>query len=65
MTKRQIFETYDNLSRNELNKKRNRKIYVKNDIMNFVIKHCRGEKKEMKKKNRWIQKKLIIPESEI
>ena len=54
MTKRDIFEKYDNLSEDELSDKSNEHVYVKNDIMSTVIKHCRGKKKKRQKKNRWI-----------
>ena len=53
MTKREIFENYDNLSKDELNTKTNKITYVKNDVMSTVIKSCKGEKKRQKK-NRWI-----------
>ena len=33
MTKREIYEKYDDLIENELNKKSNKNVYVKNDIM--------------------------------
>ena len=50
-TEREIFEKYDNLSKDELNTKTNKNIYVKNDVMSTVIKRCRGEeKKEVKEK---------------
>ena len=58
MTEREIFEKYDNLSKDELNTKTNKNVYVKNDVMSTAIKRCRGEKKKKKKKrkkkNRWI-----------
>ena len=50
MNKREIFEKYANLSQDELSEKSNKNVYVKNDAMATVIKRCRGEKKEMKKK---------------
>ena len=50
MTEREIFEKYDNLSKDELNTKTNKNVYVKNDVMSTVIKRCRGEKKEAKEK---------------
>ena len=50
MTEREIFEKFDNLSEDELNAKSNKEIYAKNDVMTTVIKRCRGEKKEAKKK---------------
>ena len=46
MTERKIFEKYENLSKDELNAKTNKNVYVKNDVMSTVIKCCRGEKKE-------------------
>ena len=50
MTKREIFEKFDNLSEDELNAKNNKEVYAKNDVMTTVIKRCRGEKKEAKEK---------------
>ena len=58
MTERKFFEKYDNLSKNELNTKSNKEVYVKNDVTTFVIKHSRGEKEEVKKRNIQIQKKI-------
>ena len=56
MTERQIFKKYDNLSKDELNTKNNRNVYVRNDAMATIFKRSRDEKKRLKK-NRWIQKK--------
>ena len=56
LTEREIFRKYDNLSENELNTKSNKKVCVRNDIMTFVIKHCRGKKARREIKKR-IQKK--------
>ena len=39
-----------NFSKDELNTKTNKNVYVKNDIMTTVIKRCRGEKKGGEKK---------------
>ena len=50
ITEREIFEKYDNLSKDKLNTKTNKKVYVKNDVMSTVIRRCRGEKKEAKEK---------------
>ena len=50
MTKREIFEKFDNLSEDELNVKNNKEVCSKNDVMTIVIKRCRGEKKEVKEK---------------
>ena len=46
MTKRVIFEKFDNLSEDELNTKSNKNVFVKNIVMANIIKHCRGEKKK-------------------
>ena len=46
MTEREIFEKFDNLSNDELNTKSSKFVYVKNNVMTNIIKHCRGEKKE-------------------
>ena len=59
MTEREIFEKYDNLSKDELNTKTNKNVYVKHDVISTVIKRCRGEKKKKKevkkkKKKNWI-----------
>ena len=53
LTEKEIFEKLNDLSENEVNTKKNKKLYAKNDVMTTVIKHCRGEKKRWKK-NRWI-----------
>ena len=49
MTERVIFKKYHNLSEDELGEKRNKNIYVKNDIVTTVIKSCRGKKRDKKK----------------
>ena len=46
MKEREIYEKFDNLSKNELNTKSNKNVYVKNNVMTNIMKHCRGEKKE-------------------
>ena len=46
MTEREIYEKFDNLSKDELNTKSNKNVYVRNNVMTNIIKHCRGEKKE-------------------
>ena len=46
MTERNIFEKYANLNKDKLNTKSRKNVYVKNDVMSTVIKHCRGEKKK-------------------
>ena len=49
MSEKDIFKKYANLCKDELNTKRNKNVYVKNDVMTTVIKRCRGEKKRQKK----------------
>ena len=44
MHEREVFEKYDNFSENELNTKSNKRVYVRNDNMTFIIKHCRKKK---------------------
>ena len=46
MTERKIYEKFDNLSEDELNAKSNKNIFVRNNVITNIIKHCRGEKKE-------------------
>ena len=58
MTERKKFKKFDNLSDDELNTKSSRLVYVKNNVMTNIIKHCRGGKKKRNKSNRWIQKKI-------
>ena len=47
MTEREIFENFRKLSNNELDNLCNRSVFVKNTIITNIIKHCRGEKKEV------------------
>ena len=49
MTKREIFEKYNNLSEDELNRKSNKNVYVENDVMTTVIKRCSDERKDKRK----------------
>ena len=65
MTKREIYEKFSNLSKDELNTKSNKNIYVRNDIMTTIIKCCRGEKKRGTRAIDGFRKKLMIPDSEI
>ena len=44
MTEREIFVK---ISEDRLNTKSNKNVFVKNTIMANIIKHCRGEKKEV------------------
>ena len=48
-----MFEKFDNLNEYQLNAKSNKNVYVKNNIITNITKHCRGEKKR-NKSNRWI-----------
>ena len=41
----ELYENFDNLSREELNEKSNETIYVRNDAKTTIIKCCRGENK--------------------
>ena len=41
-----MYKKFDNLSEDELNTKSNKNVFVKNNVMTNIIKHCRGEKKE-------------------
>ena len=45
MTEKEIYEKFSNLSKEELNAKRNKNVYVKNVFMTAIIKCCRLEKK--------------------
>ena len=55
--KEQIKKIKNDWRRNQLNKKSNKKVYVRNDVMTFVIKHCRvGKKKEAREKQMDLEK---------
>ena len=45
ITEKEILEKYANLTENELNAKKNKELYAKNDVMTTAIKRCRCEKK--------------------
>ena len=47
ITDREIFKKFTKLSKDKLNTKSNKNVFVKNTIMTNIIKHCRGEKKEV------------------
>ena len=53
ITEKEIFEKFDNLSNDESNTRSSKFVYVKNNVMTNIIKHCRDEKKR-NKSNRWI-----------
>ena len=65
MIEREIYKKFDNLSKDELNTKSNKSVYVKNIIMTNIIKHCRGEKKRGPRAIDGFRKKLKIPDYEI
>ena len=58
LTEREIYEKFDNLSKDELNTKNNKNTFIRINIMKNIIKHCRSEKKKRNKSNRWIYKKI-------
>ena len=45
MTEREIYKNFTNLNEHELNIKSNKSVYVKNNVMTNIIRHCKGEKK--------------------
>ena len=45
MTEREIYEKYDDLSKDVLNIKSNKNVFVKNNVMINIIKCCRGKKR--------------------
>ena len=65
ITERELYEKFDNLSKEELNAKSNKTAYVRNDIMTTIIKCCRGKKKRGIRAIDEFRKKLMIPYSEI
>ena len=65
MTEREIFEKFDNLNEGELNTKRNKNIFVNNNIITNIIKGCRGEKKRGIRAIDGFRKKLMISDNEI
>ena len=65
MTEREIYEKFDNLSNDELNIKSNKNVFVRNNVMTNIIKHCRGEKKRGIKAIDGFRRKLMIPDFEI
>ena len=59
MTGREIFKKYANLSEDDLSKKSNKNVYVKNYVMTTVIKRSRGKQKEEKRKIDGFRKKKL------
>ena len=64
-TERKLYEKFGNLSEEQLNTKSNKTVYVRNDVITTVIKHCRDEKKRGIRAIDWFRKKLMIPDSEV
>ena len=48
MTEKEIYQKFSNLSEDEWNTKGDKNVYVRNDTMTNIIKHCRAEKKRNK-----------------
>ena len=65
MTEREFFKKFYNLNKDELNTRSNKNVYVKNNIMKNIIKHCKGEKKRGIRAIDGFRKKLMIPDYEI
>ena len=65
ITEGELYETFDNLSEEELNAKSNKIVYIRNDVMTTIIKRCRGKKKRGTREIDGFRKKLMIPDSEI
>ena len=48
ITEKEIFKKFDKLSeKKKKNTKSNKNVFVKITIMTIIIKHCRGEEKEV------------------
>ena len=47
ITEKEIFKKFDKLSEKKKNTKSNKNVFVKITIMTIIIKHCRGEEKEV------------------
>ena len=65
MTEREFFKKFYNLNKDELNTRSNKNVYVKNNIMKNIIKHCKGEKKREIRAIDGFRKKLMIADYEI
>ena len=65
MTEREFFKKFYNLNKDELNTRSNKNVYVKNNIMKNIIKHCKGEKKRGIRAIDGFRKKLMIADYEI
>ena len=65
MTEREIFEKFAKLSKDQLNTKSNKNVFVKNTIMTNIIKHCKGKKIRGIRSAEGFRQKLYIPDHEI
>ena len=65
MTERKIYEKFANLSEDKLNEMSYKNIYVKNNMMTNIIKHCRGEKKRGIRAIDGFRRKLMIRDYEV
>ena len=65
ITEGELYETFDNLSEEELNAKSNKIVYIRNGVMTTIIKRCKGKKKRGTRAIDGFRKKLMIPDSEI
>ena len=64
MTEREIFKKFIKISKDRLNTKSNKKVFVKK-IMTNIINHCKGEKKRSIRAIYGFRRKLFIPDHEI
>ena len=65
MKKREIYKTFTNLSKKELNTQNNNTPYIRNDVMTTIIKRSRGEKTRGIRAIDGFRKKLMIPDFDI
>ena len=63
MAECRIFEKFGNLSKDELNAKSNKNIYMRNNVMTTIIKCYSDEKKRGIRAIDGFRKKLMIPDS--
>ena len=65
MTEKEIYEKFDKLSKEELNTKSNKKVYVENVTRTNITKLCRGGEKRGVRAIDGFTKKLMVPDYEI
>ena len=63
--KKEIYKTFTNLSKKELNTQNNNTPYIRNDVMTTIIKCSRGEKTRGIRAIDGFRKKLMIPDFDI